>query len=334
MDSLKRRITAALSALKSHIFSHRLQWTAVSAIIVVFFCGYVILLSPPPDFPSGSIIIVESGISAPAVAKELHDAHVISHPALLEIVLRFCGKSDSIQAGAYRFQTPQNLLIVAYRIIIGEYGIPPSRITFPEGTTVRDMAIQASEIFPRVYFDDFISAGKKYEGYLFPDTYLFPLTSDTETIVNKMRENFNTKTASISWDVRSSGHSLSDIVTMASLVEKEARTVVNKRIVAGILWNRLELGMPLQVDAVFGYIFDRDTYSPSLADLKVDSPYNTYTNKGLPPGPICNPGLESIESVLHPTKTNYLYYLTGKDGAMHYAATFAGHQANREKYLY
>lgn len=103
--------------------------------------------------------------------------------------------------------------------------------------------------------------------------------------------------------------------------------------VAGILYNRLKLGMPLQVDAVFGYIFGRDTYSPSFADLKVDSPYNTYTHKGFPPGPIANPGFDSLQAALHPAKTKYLYYLTGKDNLMHYATTYAGHQANQKRYL-
>ena len=107
----------------------------------------------------------------------------------------------------------------------------------------------------------------------------------------------------------------------------------SKRVVAGILKNRLKLDMPLQVDAVFGYIFGRGTYSPSYADLAVDSPYNTYTHKGLPPGPISNPGLDSLEAAANPAKTDYLYYLTGKDGLMHYATTHAGHQANRKKYL-
>ena len=104
--------------------------------------------------------------------------------------------------------------------------------------------------------------------------------------------------------------------------------------IAGILWNRLERNMPLQADAVFGYIFDRDTYSPSFADLKVDSPYNTYTHKGLPPGPICNPGLDSIQAALHPAKTNYLYYLVDKNGVIHYATTYAEHRLNEQKYLH
>ncbi len=102
---------------------------------------------------------------------------------------------------------------------------------------------------------------------------------------------------------------------------------------AGLINNRLKLGMPLQVDAVFGYIYGRDTYSPSLTDLKVNSPYNSYTHKELPPGPIDNPGLDSIDAAIHPTKTGYLYYLTDKNGVMHYATTFAQHQANQQKYL-
>jgi UPF0755 protein len=148
-----------------------------------------------------------------------------------------------------------------------------------------------------------------------------------------MRDNFDAKLAPLVADVRASGRRLSDTVILASLVEKEARTSVNRRIVAGILLNRLRLGMPLQVDAVFGYIYGRDTYSPSFADLKVDSPYNTYMHPGLPPGPINNPGLDALLAVLHPTETAYLYYLTDRDGVMHYAKTYATHQANQAKYL-
>ena len=148
-----------------------------------------------------------------------------------------------------------------------------------------------------------------------------------------MRENFDAKISSLSADINTSGHSISDTVIMASIVEKEARTSTNRKIVAGVLWNRLALGMPLQVDAVFGYIFNRDTYSPSLADLKTESPYNLYLHIGLPPGPIDNPGLDSLLAALHPTKTNYFYYLTDPNGVMHYATTFAEHQANQMKYL-
>jgi UPF0755 protein len=104
--------------------------------------------------------------------------------------------------------------------------------------------------------------------------------------------------------------------------------------VAGILYNRLAHNMPLQIDAVFGYIYGRDTYSPSYKDLRVDSPYNTYTHVGLPPTPIDNPSLDSLLAAVNPEKTTYLYYLTGRDGTMHYATTYKEHQANVRKYLH
>jgi UPF0755 protein len=126
-----------------------------------------------------------------------------------------------------------------------------------------------------------------------------------------MRDNFDTKISGLSEDIIASGHSISDIIIMASIIEKEARTNEDRHIVSGILWNRIKIGMALQVDA-----------APE-----------TYKHTGFPPTPIYNPGLDSIEAALHPTKTNYLYYLTGKDGLMHYATTFAGHQTNLKKYL-
>ena len=333
MSAFKQRIQAAFLALKAHVGHHKKLWAAIIALVIVLSAGYFALLSPPANFPSGNIVIISQGTSAPLVAKELNDAHVIKHPQLLQILLRVSGTGDRIQAGAYRFVSPQNMLRVAYRIVVGDYGIPAARVTFPEGTSVRDAAELVADSFPEISAADFLKAGKSYEGYLFPDTYLFTPSADSASIIKTMRANFDTKTAPLTADIRASGHSLADIITLASLVEKETRTPADRRIVAGILWDRLKLGMPLQVDAVFGYIYSRDIYSPSLADLKVASPYNTYLHVGLPPGPICNPGLDAITAALHPTKTAYLYYLTGKDGLMHYAATYAAHQANQRKYL-
>jgi len=279
------------------------------AVAVFLICFLV--AAPPNDFPSGSIITIAQGTPAPLVAKELADVHIIAHPTILKFLLRVSGKSDTIRAGTYLFKAPQNLLTVAYRIITGDYGIPLTRITFPEGTAMSDMAEQVVKAFPAISAADFVDAGMPYEGYLFPDTYFFPATIDAESIVKAMRANFNTKIAGFSGDITTSGHSISDIVTMASLIEKEARTSADKRMVAGILWHRMILGMALQVDA------SRETYA----------------HVGLPPIPICNPGLDSIDAALHPTKTNYLYYLSDKNGAIHYATTYAEQQANQKKYL-
>ncbi len=308
-------------------------WRAslLSAIFLVGF--YFLLFAAPRNFPPNSIIGIEKGSTASSIADQLSDAHIIMHARLLELILRLFGGSTGVHAGDYRFENAQNIFAVAYRLVTGDYGFPTVRITFPEGITVREAAKKIESSFSTIQAVDFENAAKQYEGYLFPDTYLLVSSSNISAIISVMRANFDTKIGPLSDDIRASGRTLSDTIVLASLIEKEARTDQSKRMVAGILENRLALGMPLQVDAVFGYIFNRDTYSPSLKDIAVKSAYNTYTHKGLPPGPICNPGLSSIDAVLHPTKTKYIYYLTGKDGLMHYATTYAEHQANQKLYL-
>jgi UPF0755 protein len=316
-------------------FLKRYIWWLCSLILaVIFVSGYILLLEPPSNFPSDSIVVINRGASVLEITRQLSDANIIKHPMILRFVLQVFEANSSVKSGSYLFSSPQNVFNIANRLATGAYGLPPVRITFQEGLTVLDMSEKITEALPFVSAQDFIREGKPQEGYLFPDTYLFPPDATAQSIVEAMRKNFDAKITPLTIEIKASGHSISDVVTMASLVEKEARTVENKRIVAGILWNRLKFGMPLQVDAVFGYIFNRDTYSPSFEDLKVDSPYNTYLHKGLPPGPIANPGLESIKAALYPANTKYFYYLTGKDNLMHYAVTYAEHLSNQQKYLY
>ena len=300
MDFFKRSIRAVFSALKSHVKYFWRRWVTALIIFGFFLVGYI-LLSTPVHF-SGATFSIGQGTSTPGIAGELADVRT-------------------------------NIFLIAHRLFAGDFGLSETRVTFQEGITVRDIAAQVADSFPGISAKNFLLVGQPYEGYLFPDTYFFSPSADALSIVAAMRANFNTKMAPLFSEISASTHSLSDIVIMASLIEKEARTTANRRIVAGILWNRLARGMPLQVDAVFGYIYGRDTYSPSFSDLKVDSPYNTYTHKGLPPGPIDNPGLDSLEAAANPTKTDYLYYLTGTDNLMHYAKTYVGHQANLREYL-
>ncbi len=308
-------------------------WLVSLILAVLAVIGYRVAFSPPADFPTGSIVSIARGASAPEVAAQLAEVHIIAHPQLLRAVLRLSGGSARVQAGSYLFSAPENLLTIAYRLVAGDYRIPPVRITFPEGETARHAAARVNEAFPSISASDFLSKAQPYEGYLFPDTYLFLPSSDADSIIKTMRANFDTRTVALLEEVQASGYSIAEIVILASLIEKEARTSTARHMVAGILFNRLKLDMPLQVDAMFGYINNRDTYSPSFADLKIDSPYNTYKYKGLPPGAIGNPGLDSIDAALHPTKTEYLYYLTGNDNLMHYATTYAQHLANQRQYL-
>lgn len=331
MGTLRDFAAAAASGLKLHLRRYGSAWIVLALFLFAFVGGSYALIAPPPDFPTGSIYVIKEGTTGIAAARELEAAHIIRHPALLRAVLHLEGRD--VHAGAYRFATPQNELAIALRLANGLFGIPPIHLTIIEGATVRDMAEKIAASFPEISSADFISAAQPYEGYLFPDTYIFQPDATADTIVSAMRANFDAKIAPLQPHITASGHSLSDIVTMASIIEKEANTPEDRRMISGILWSRIARGMPLQVDAVFGYINSRATYSPSFADLGVDSPYNTYKYKGLPPGPIASPGLDSIEAALHPTKTNYLYYLTGKDGLMYYATTYSGQLTNERKYL-
>jgi UPF0755 protein len=332
MDFLERFFGGMLSVCALHVARFSRQWIMGLLILVLVACGYWVFAAPSTFVP-GTIVIIAPGASVQTNVVQLAEAHVIAHPTVLRFLIRLKGDGNQIQEGAYKFNTKETVLTVLYRLITAQYDLPLTRITFVEGATVQDMATQAAIAFPDVSTSTFLSLGNPYQGYLFPDTYFFPYSADTSTLITAMQKNFDAKIAPLSGQIAASGHSLSDIVTMASLVEKEARSSTDKRIVAGILWNRIRHGMPLQVDAVFGYINNRDIYAPSLSDLTINSPYNTYLHKGLPPGPIDNPGLDSLEAAINPTQTNYLYYLTGRDGLMHYATTYAQHQANLKKYL-
>lgn len=302
------------------------------AVIVVCLAGYFYYLAPPANFPSDSIVTIPDGTSGADAATILEQSRIIQSPIAVRVLLRLSGASG-VHAGAYRFVQPENVFTVAYRLAAGDFGIALARITFPEGLTVHDMSLRVTAALPDISADDFTAAAAPYEGYLFPDTYTFAPTATVGSIVAQMRANFTNQLSPALQEIVSSGHTLSDIVIMASLVEKEARSTEARKMVAGILWNRIHANMPLQVDAVFGYIKRVPTYSPSLDDLTIDSPYNTYTHVGLPPGPIDNPGIAAIEAAANPTPSKYFYYLTDANGVMHYAVTFAEHKANRAKYL-
>jgi UPF0755 protein len=301
------------------------------AAMCVLLVLYMLAL-PPLWFRSGIVIITE-GESAADIAKSLKDAHIIRSTTVFRVFLRLAGTDAQVRAGTYKFGSPESLASIERRLLTADYGIPMVRLTFVEGFTVREAALQVAAAFPSISKESFMDAATPYEGYLFPDTYSIPQTATGADIIKMMRDRFTTSVVTLEQSGKATGHPISDIVTMASIIEREARTDESRKIVAGILWNRIERNMPLQVDAVFGYIFDRQTYSPSIKDLKVDSPYNTYTHKGLPPGPISNPGMSALMAAARPASTTYLYYLTGKDGLMRYATTYAAHKANLNAYL-
>jgi UPF0755 protein len=295
---------------------------------------WVVALSRAPSqgvFPA--VITIEQGEIFDSIATKFTEAGIVWSPALLRFAIRVVGDDTAIQAGSYVFYEPIGALALAERLVTGDLGADSISVTLPEGITVRDMATILNTHLPEFDADAFIREALPLEGYLFPDTYQFtPLISEKE-IIARLHATFVEKLLPYEERIAEMPYDLHEIITMASILEKEARTPETKRRVAGVLWNRIEADMPLQVDAVFGYIFNRPTFHPSLEDLEIDSLYNTYRYRGLPPGPIGNPGIISIEAALTPTPSRYFFYLTGRDGVMYYAEDFEGHRENRRRYL-
>ncbi len=325
--------TKEFVAWSRHIYKNNRKKFWLGGIALILFGFLIGQVAPPFDFPTGTYIHISSGTSAHTVANQLAKTHVINSPVSFIILSRLTNTQGDIKSGTYDLSVPMSLFSVVGMLKNGVHSTQV-RVTFPEGITVQEMAPLVSKAIPNITKDAFVKAGNSYEGYLFPDTYNFSKNETVTQIVTQMRNNFDTRVASITPYIITSGHSQKDIITMASIVEKEARTLAQKRMVAGILFNRLRIGMPLQVDVTFGFIFNKPTFVPSAKDLRVESPYNTYLHKGLPPTPIDNPGNSSIFAAATATKTEYLYYITGKNGKMYYAKTLLGHNENVSRYLY
>ena len=168
---------------------------------------------------------------------------------------------------------------------------------------------------------------------MFPDTYYFPPNVAPAEVVSVMKRTFNEKIKGISEKIDQFGRPLDEVIIMASLLEKESHNFEDKQKIAGVLWQRIEIGMLLQVDAVFPYILGKDISRILFENLEIDSPYNTYLYLGLPPGAIANPGLDSIEAAVTPIKDSYLYYLADKEGNTHFSETFEEHKRKKELYL-
>lgn len=317
---------------KKFFFETRIAWAGLF-FVATLFLFYAVSFAPPKSFPSKMFISVHRGDTINDVALQFKQTNLVRSPFYFKLLAHLFGGSTGVIAGKYYFNDPLSVFGVVYRVLTGAYDIKPQKILIPEGTTVKDIARIIALAFPDFDRESFLRLAKDKEGYLFPDTYSWlPDLSPTQVLTD-MQKNFNARMAPFSSAIATFGKPEKDVVTMASLIEEEARQMETRKIVSGILWKRLALGMPLQVDAVFPYINGKNTFQLSVEDLKVDHPYNTYTRKGLPPGPISNPGLDSILAAITPTASPYLYYLSDKDGNMHYARTFAEHVANKERYL-
>lgn len=314
---------------------HANRRTVVILVVAGIIAGvaYTQAIEPPEAFPVQELVVVDDGAGLSAIAQSLHAQQVIRSPLAFEISMRLLGHSRTAKAGDYLFKEPVGVWAVARRIATGAFGLEPVRVRIAEGSTTREMAEQLARTLPRFDADAFLLAARPQEGYLFPDTYFFLPNAREEAVLETLRQNFDAHIAEIQPTIDASGRTLEELIIMASIIEREARIPADRRMISGVLWNRIERGMPLQVDVTFLYTVGKNTFQLTLADLRTDHPYNTYVNKGLPPGPIGSPSLDSIQAAAEPTKNPYLFYLADMSGVTHFSKTYDEHLRKKRLYL-
>jgi len=312
---------------------HKKLYLIAYGAIVFVLLFYVFFLMPPSGFPTAALIKIKEGETLGSISVHFKEERVIRSEFLFKTAIVFFGGDRSIIAGTYFFPRAQNVFKIAWRVTSADYEIKPARITIPEGVNSREIADILGAQLLGFDKDAFLKIAPAQEGYLFPDTYFFLPGEEPKVVLNALRKNFNAHLPEVSGEIEAFGKPLSEIIIMASLLEEEAATLEDRRIIAGILWERIKKDMRLQVDAVFPYIIGKNTFEVTRADLQTDSPYNTYKYKGLPPGPITNPGLDSILAAVTPTKTKYVYYLSDHSGNLHYSVTYEQHLQAKAKYL-
>jgi UPF0755 protein len=304
---------------------------------------------------SEQVFSIERGEGAKEIAFNLENQGLIKNILLFRVYVLTAYKSKQLKAGDYMLNPCMAIPEIVESFVSGN--VLKQKITIIEGWTRIDIGeyleekgiIEQAKNFYGLgskletidFSKDFVflqdaktSGAIKLEGFLFPDTYHIYKVMSIEQITKMMLENFDAKlTQDLRQEIEKQDKMIYDIVTMASLIEKEVRTMEDKKIVSGILWKRMEIGMPLQVDATIAFFTGAKTTKISKTQLQIDSPYNTYKYLGLPKGPICNPGIKSIEAAIYPEKSEFWYYLSTPEGETIFSATLEQHNVAKAKYL-
>lgn len=277
--------------------------------------------------------MINKGASVSQIGNNLEKAGLIKSGIAFKFYVQVINSQNKIQAG--EFQLSPNLTM---QELLEKLKKGPSElwVTIPEGTRREEIVLKFATTLNKdqKFIDDFMNLTDGKEGYLFPDTYLFPKSATVTQIVNKLETTFDAKVK----------NATKEQIIMASLLERETFADSEKPIVAGILFKRLDSNWPLQVDATLQYAKDSSKFKTvSLAnkywepiysnDKEIDSPFNTYKNLGLPPAPISNPGLSTIEAAINPEDSDYWYYIHDNSGKIHFARDLSEHNSNIDKYL-
>ena len=301
--------------------------------------------SSPPESESETVVEkrvnvkIQEGLSTAEIADRLVEKGVIGSSLKFRILARLRGYDDKLRPGSYSFTAGMSDDEVFAKLLTGEKKL--IKFTVPEGFGVKEIAERLYNL-DLVNREDFLQAAENFapydymrkrkdvifaaEGFLFPDTYTVESDMEIDELLDLMASTFDQKLKpEMRVQAEKMGLSVYDLITLASLVEREVRYPEDRPIVAQVLLKRLKLNMPLQTDATLQYLMDAPKEEVSIEDTQIDSPYNTYQHEGLPPGPIANPGMASIEAVLSPADTDYLYFVADRSGHNHYAYTYDEH---------
>jgi UPF0755 protein len=317
---------------------------ATLLIVVVALGVWAVFVRPASaSRSSGPVrVTVERGASTRAIADSLAEAGIIANPNMFRLAARVSGADGKLKPGTYRLDPGSS-----YGSVIGQLRAGPPistvSVTIPEGLELKEIA-QRLEDRAGISADEFMSLADggaarfadahpylenayrgSLEGYLFPKTYQFVEGTTAEKAIETMLTQFDKEIADIDLaDAERRGLSLEDVVTVASIIEKEARLDKERALVSSVIRNRMDRGVPLEICATIEYVLPRKKFRLTYRDLRIDTPYNSYLHRGLPPGPISNPGLESLKAAAAPADTGYFYYvLTGKDGSHTFTETRA-----------
>ncbi len=318
----------------------------VSAIAVIALGITAIVFVPASFFSySDAAIRINKGDSLNTVAQTLSDSGLIRSKIAFKTYALLSGQSRNLKAGLYKVSSKMS---IAQLVRIFSGGFSESEdvvVTIPEGSNINDIDVIFAKSGLTKRTDLLKSEYVNQEGYLFPDTYNFLPGILPEEIIKKMRDNFTGRTEKLfHWSLMEfEKNPYKDVLIVASILEKEVQTAEDMRLVAGVIEKRMSLGMRLEIDATSAY---GECYKSFVNGINCEvsevniikaitatSPYNTYRISGLPVGPISNPGMVAIEAALNPTASDYLFYLTDKDGVVYYAKNLAEHNRNRAKYL-
>lgn len=295
--------------------------------------------------------VVESGWGSTKISHELKNRGLIRNAYVFQLYVWSQGIDSRLLDGEYMLSSNQTIKEISQILSRGAGASKEITLTFIEGWNNDQIAdyLDSKGIASKKDFFDIIQTKSDWwdqydvlksrpkdldlEGYLFPDTYRIFRDATITDIVKKMVGNLDKKfTAELKSEIEKQGKNIHQILTLASIIEKEVSTDTDRKIVAGIFYNRLKINMALQADSTVNYATGKSVSRASAGDLQKDSPYNTYKYRGLPPGPICNPSMSAILAAIYPQENNYLYFLTTPDGKVIYNVTHDGHVADKAKY--